>query len=113
MKKLFITFGTALATALTLTAGLSACTQFPTEKMSVSDMRPSISFKEPALARSLSAQVSLDGAPVGIVSDYLEGKASLRILPGNHALRVTLGGEILLEEKFYVGDGVHRNFTLN
>jgi hypothetical protein len=40
------------------------------------------------------------------------GIASLRIVPGTHVLTVVLGSQVLLEQKFYIGDGVNRTFTL-
>jgi hypothetical protein len=36
----------------------------------------------------------------------------VRILPGTHVLRVVLGAELVLEEKFYLGDGVNRAFIV-
>lgn len=86
---------------------LSACTQMPTEKQGVSDMRPQLSFKfhEERLA---SARVLVDGLDMGTISDYQDGKAALRVLPGSHVVRVELGGQPVVEEKIYVGDGVNR-----
>jgi hypothetical protein len=49
---------------------------------------------------------------MGAVGDYVEGIASLRIVPGTHVLTVVLGSQVLLEQKFYIGDGVNRTFTL-
>lgn len=88
------------------------CTQMPTEKQGISDMRPQISFKVND-DRALSARVILDGLDMGPVGDYLGGISALRVLSGTHALRVTLGSRIILDEKFYVGDGVSRTFSLN
>jgi hypothetical protein len=88
------------------------CTQMPTEKHGISDMRPQISFKADD-GRALSARVILDGLDMGPVGEYVEGVSALRILPGIHELRVTLDNKIILDEKFYVGDGVSRTFRLN
>lgn len=88
------------------------CTQMPTEKHGVADMRPQISFKA-SDDRALSARVILDGLDMGPVGEYVEGASALRILSGTHALRVTLGNQVILDEKFYVGDGVSRTFSLN
>ena len=106
-----------IVTALIFSGGLvgvlivSGCTQMPTEKQSISDMRPQISFKV-SDDRTNSARVILDGLDIGAVGDYVEGSAALRILSGTHLLRVALGNQIIFEEKFYVGDGVNRTFIV-
>lgn len=99
---------------LSMAAGLqtlSACTQMPTEKQSISDMRPQISFKATD-DRVHSAKVILDGLDMGPVGSYLEGAVSLRILSGTHVLSVASGDQIIFQEKFYAGDGVNRTFIL-
>lgn len=90
---------------------LEGCTQLPTEKQSVSDIRPQISFRaesEPVQ----NARVLVDGLDMGSVGDFLEGSAAVRVLPGMHKLTVTAGSAILLEEKVYLGDGVSRSFIV-
>lgn len=90
---------------------VGGCTQMPTEKQSISDMRPQISFKA-ADDQARSARVILDGLDMGVVGDYVEGSASLRILSGTHLLRVVMGNQVVLDEKFYVGDGTNRTFIV-
>ncbi|MDP2822271.1 MAG: hypothetical protein Q8O52_06285 [Sulfuritalea sp.] len=87
------------------------CTQMPTEKQSVSDMRPQISFRADG-ERAQTARVFVDGLDMGMVSEYLDGQAALRVLSGNHKISVTAGGSVLLEEKAYLGDGVSRSFIV-
>lgn len=99
-------FGSLLSTPL-----INGCTQMPTEKQSISDMRPQISFKATD-DRLHSAKVILDGLDMGVVGDYINGAASLRILSGTHVLRVFAGQKIILDEKFYAGDGTNRSFTV-
>ncbi|MDP2450488.1 MAG: hypothetical protein Q8M93_23720 [Polaromonas sp.] len=108
MKKTLTTLMFAASIAATLALG--ACTQMPTEKQGISDMRPQISFKAPD-ERVRSARVIVDGLDMGPVGNYVEGSSALRVLPGTHVLIVSLGGQVLLEEKFYVGDGVSRTFV--
>ncbi len=104
-------FNTLIATlGIAGALALGACTQMPTEKQGVSVMRPQISFKAPD-ERMRSARVILDGLDMGAVGNYVEGTSALRVLPGTHLLTVNLGGQIILEEKFYVGDGVSRSFV--
>lgn len=92
-------------------SGLAACTQLPTEKASVVDLRPQISFKT-ANENSQSARVFLDNQEVGFVGDFLDGKSALRVLSGNHVVRVVGSAGALLEERFYIGDGVARVFMV-
>jgi len=112
-------FGTKLV-RMTLTAtllaslpvlGIYGCTQMPTEKQGVSDIRPQISFKA-ADTQNHSARVIVDGLDMGSLGTFLEGVAALRIISGTHQVRVMNGTQILLDEKFYAGDGVNRTFLI-
>lgn len=87
------------------------CTQMPTEKQSVSDMRPQISFKTEG-ERALGSHVLIDGLDMGMVSDFIEGKSALRVLPGTHMVSVISGSNVLLADKVYLGDGVSRTFIV-
>jgi hypothetical protein len=87
------------------------CTQMPTEKQGISDMRPQISFKAEG-ERAQEARILVDGLDMGMVSDFIDGKAAVRVLPGTHIVSVTSGGIVLLEEKVYLGDGVSRTFIV-
>ena len=87
------------------------CTQLPTEKQKISDIRPQISFKIEGY-NAKSARIIVDGLDMGVVSDFTEDKAAIRILPGTHSIVVTLGSDVLLEEKVYLGDGVNRSFIV-
>lgn len=90
---------------------ISGCTQFPTEKQNVTDMRPQLSFK--VLDDSLlGARIYVDSLDMGLVDDYLEGVASLRVLSGNHHIRVDIKGRTIVDEKIYVGDGVNRSILV-
>lgn len=109
MRKTLTALGVAgvLANALIL----EGCTQLPTEKQNVSDMRPQISFKaESEFAQS--ARVLVDSLDLGSVGDFLDGKAAVRLRSGMHKLNVTSGTTVLLDEKFYLGDGVNRSFIV-
>lgn len=107
MKSLIALLGSWAATVL-LSFG---CTQMPTEKQGVSDLRPQISFNV-GDEQKRAARVIIDGLDMGRVGDYVSGTAALRVLPGSHVLRVTLNEQTIVEEKFYVGDGVSRTFTV-
>jgi len=109
MRRTLATLSVAVFIANALVLG--GCTQLPTEKQTVSDMRPQISFK--AESESVqSARVMVDGLDMGSVGDFLEGAAAVRLLPGMHKLTVTAGSAVLLEEKVYLSDGVSRSFVV-
>jgi hypothetical protein len=83
----------------------------PTEKQSVTDMRPQISFK--VVSDELrGARVLIDGLDTGTVGDYLEGVAALRVLSGVHVIKIHQAGRTVVEEKIYIGDGVSRSMLI-
>ena len=107
-KKLVAT--SLLALALTALVG---CVQYPTERQSVVDLRPQISFRfDPADTRMAQARVLVNGLDSGRMADFLDGTGSLRVLSGTHIVQVRSGSEVLLNERAYVGDGVARSFTV-
>lgn len=89
----------------------TGCVQWPTEKQSISDLRPGISFKAQN-TDLLEGKVTLDGLDMGQAKDYQEGVAMMRILPGPHKLNVTLNGKTILDEKIFTSDGVNQTFLL-
>jgi hypothetical protein len=100
-----------LAASLIACVSISGCVQFPTEKASIIDLRPQISFRL-ADDSIRPARVLIDGIDVGATADFLDGIAALRVLPGTHVLKVTFMGTTLMNEQFYLGDGVQRTFTV-
>lgn len=97
----------ALGLLLLLAGG---CVQMPTERQGVVDLRPQISFvAAPVLHDS---RVFIDNVDVGRVGDFIDGVAALRVLPGTHVVKVTSRNAVLLEERFYVADGVSRSFVV-
>jgi hypothetical protein len=93
-----------------LLLGFAGCVQMPSETQGVVDMRPQISFV--AEKQFFDARVLVDNVDMGRVGDFVHGTAALRIVPGTHAVRVVSGGAVLLDEKFYIGDGVSRSFSV-
>ena len=100
----------ALAFAAT---ALAACVQMPTEKQSVADLRPQISFRlNSANPMTQTSRVILDGQDMGSAQEFIDGVNSLKVLPGTHQLQISNGSLILLEERFYVADGVNKSFVV-
>ncbi len=98
--------------ACSLTA-LVGCVQYPTERQSVVDLRPQISFRcDPSDPRVMDARVIVDDLDAGRLGDFLDGVGSLRVLSGTHAIRVLSGASVLLDERAYLGDGVARPFIV-
>jgi hypothetical protein len=94
-------------------ASLTACVQYPTERQSVVDLRPQVSFRfDAGDVRLNEARVLIDGLDAGRLGDFMDGKGALRVLSGTHLVRVTSGSEVLLEERAYLGDGVARPFNV-
>lgn len=103
-----------IVVATALLAGVSACVQMPTETRSVVDQRPQITFRiNGDQQRAANARVLIDELDMGRVSDFLDGQASLRVLPGTHVVKVQANGTTLLMERAYLGDGVVRPFVVN
>lgn len=100
--------------AAAIAAAASGCVQMPTEKHAVVDQRPQITFRVSGDAqRAAGARVLVDELDMGRVQDFLDGQASLRVLPGTHVVKVVAGDTVLLLEKAYLGDGVMRPFNIN
>lgn len=102
----------AAITGMAITATLlPGCTQMPTEKQGVADMRPQIAFRyeNPEMAQAL---VSVNGINMGLVATYRDSVSSLKLIPGTHQLQVTLSGTVVLDERFYIADGVNKTFFL-
>jgi hypothetical protein len=101
----------AAVLALALVVNGYGCVQMPTERASVVDLRPQLSFQvkgiDPATVR-----VYVDDLDVGSVVPYLEGTGALRVLPGTHVVRVEGSGRVLLRQSVYVGDGVARTLIV-
>jgi hypothetical protein len=97
---------------LLVNTGMTACTQWPTDKQGIVDMRPGISFKaqNPDL---LNGRIILDNLDMGIARDYQEGSAMLRILPGAHLLVISLNGQKIFEEKIFASDGVNQTILIH
>jgi hypothetical protein len=103
---------TSLSLALALTA-LTACVQYPTERQSVVDLRPQISFRfDSNDSRIGEARVLVNGLDSGRLGDFVDGRGALRVLPGMHSVRVVSGSDVLLDERAYLGDGVARSFNV-
>lgn len=102
----------AAITGMTISATLlSGCTQMPTEKQGVADMRPQIAFRyeRPEMAQAL---VSVNGINMGSVATYRDSVGALKLVPGTHHLQVSLSGTPVLDERFYIADGVNKTFVL-
>ena len=103
-----------LAAMIGIAAALAGCVQFPTEKQGIVDLRPQVAFRVTEnSSAAVDSRVNIDGLDVGRVGDYLEGQNTLRVLGGNHVVRVVRDGRVQLEERVYLGDGASRTFLLN
>jgi hypothetical protein len=111
--KLFSKIACAFA-VVSLFAGVAGCVQMPTEKQSVVDQRPQITFRISGdQQRIADARVLVDDLDMGKVQDFLDGQATLRVLPGMHQIKVQTGSTTFFMERAYLGDGVVRPFNVN
>lgn len=96
---------------LTLAASvlLAGCTA-PRYTAQTLDNRPQITFKTTLKASKMA--VLVDGKAVGKVSDYLDGKATLRILPGTHLVEIVRPDGSKMQERIYAGDGVTKTIVV-
>jgi hypothetical protein len=104
----------AIIVAVMVATAAAGCVQMPTEKQSVVDQRPQITFRvsgDPQ--RTAGARVLVDELDMGRLQDFLDGQAGLRVLPGAHVVKVLSGDTVLLLEQAYLGDGVVRPFNVN
>ena len=89
------------------------CVQYPTERQSVVDLRPQITFRFDTANVALNeARVFVDGLDSGRMGSFADGSGSLRVLPGTHVVQVVIGSDVLLNERVYIGDGVTRPFVV-
>jgi hypothetical protein len=94
-------------------AAMAACTQMPTEKQSIVDLRPQITFRvDQTDTRLQSARVLVDGLEAGRLMDLLDGKGALRVLPGTHVVQVASDAGLIFEERAYLADGAVRPFIV-
>lgn len=110
MRSQKIILAVAIAASL---GGLSACVQLPTEKQTIVDQRPQISFRYDTSDRQVhDARVFVDDLEMGSVGDFADGKASLRVVPGTHLIRVQNDERVLMNERAYLADGAVRPFSI-
>lgn len=102
------TFVTAAAASAAIL--LAGCTAMPTEQASVLDDRPQISFK--STLDNTDLPVYVDGLKVGIMSDFMEGDAALRVLPGTHTITVKMPNGKQNVQRIFVNDGVSKTIVI-
>lgn len=95
-------------------AALGGCVQYPTEKQSIADVRPQISFHFNTADEALGgARVMVDGIDAGALGNFAAGVGALRVRPGTHEVAVVLGSETLLRERAYLADGASKPFHVS
>ena len=107
MYKIHTLAAAAVASTAILLAG---CTAYPTEQASVVDDRPQISFK--STLDNTDLPVYVDGLKVGLVSDFMEGDAALRVLPGSHTITVKMPNGTQNVQRIFVNDGVSKTLVI-
>lgn len=103
-----------IAIVILLGIGASACTiQLPTEKQEVADLRPQFSFSLADPNDDAGRyRVFVDGLDMGMASNYVAGKTALKVLSGTHVVKVESGGQTVVQERIYLGDGATRTILI-
>lgn len=102
---------TVTAATSTTLLGLAGMTQLPADLLGGLDLRPQLFF-DVRSPRAQSAVVLLDDLDVGRAGTYIEGATALQVTAGLHHLKVDADGLIILDERFYIDDGVQRTFVV-
>lgn len=97
-----------LLAALLSVAALTGCVNTPTQKVQVVDNRPFIMFS----AAQRGDVVVLNGIEMGDATEFSAGETGLRIESGTHRLQIRRADETILNQKFYVAEGVSKTFTI-
>lgn len=90
---------------------LTAC-QLPSEHVVIGENTAGISFKLTNPDRGKNYQVYVDGLLMGNASDFMEGKALLKILPGSHIIKLMHNNKIVFQEKLYVASGANKTMVV-
>lgn len=94
-------------------ASLSACAKQPTISETTVDLRPALSFTLASKKQDASSfEVFVDGLNMGSAEQYIQGKAALRVLSGTHLIQVKQHGQVVLEQKIYLGDSAVKSLSL-
>lgn len=77
------------------------------------DDRPGLSFTVPKNVKASELNVFVDGLMMGTVDKFISPKGTLRILKGTHVVKVTKDGQVVSEQKIFVGDSQTKVISIN
>lgn len=88
---------------------LAGCVRTPTQEVKMVDDRPRVSFDTSVLEQNVGAyEVRVDGISFGSIEQYLQGKHTLPLLPGQHSIEVLLDNKPIFSKKVYLGENTSR-----
>lgn len=99
----------------TTVAAVAGCIQMPTERRDAVDLRGQLALRLQDPNTQVAAwRVFVDDIDMGFLSDYVTPSADrqLRLLPGNHVLRIETPAGPVVNERIFIGDGMTRTFTV-
>ena len=85
---------------------LAACSTPVTQIQSV-DLRPTLSISNAPQGSVLS----IDGVIVGDAGSIAKGNQAIKLSPGTHQINASHNGNILINEKVYLGEGLHKTLS--
>ena len=88
---------------LTITIGLTACVQTPTQTTSTVDNRPRVAFDEKLPGEPSDYTVFVDGISYGLMSQYLVDEATLRLVEGTHLIEVEGASGVIFSTTVFLG----------
>ncbi len=91
---------------LTMAFALVACSTPVTQIQSV-DLRPTLSISNAPSGSVLT----IDGVVVGDAGAISAGKQAIMLTPGTHQINVSYNGSSLINEKIYLGEGLHKTLS--
>ena len=88
---------------LTITIGLTACVQTPTQTTSTVDNRPRVAFDEKLPGEPSDYTIIVDGISYGSMSQYLVDEATLRLVEGTHLIEVEGASGVIFSTTVFLG----------
>lgn len=88
---------------LTITIGLTACVQSPTQTTTTVDNRPRVAFDEQLPGEAADYTVIVDGISYGPMSQFLVDEATLRLVEGTHLIEVEGASGVVFSTTVFLG----------
>jgi len=95
--------------------GVSACIQMPTEQQKAVELRSQLAFVLQQPGSNVSGwRIFVDGLDMGLLSEFVSttGARELRVLPGNHMLRIDTPFGTVFNEQMFIAEGATKTIVV-